>query len=181
MGELWNRLSEGQKKIFGWLAVALIVGVGALMLQPSLTHEVPTGIQQQAPVEITTSLSSLQGDLETDLTAMLNMMLGGRYSQVLLTMESGPKLSIAYNLTEEERYTQEGASEWRSTSTPVIMRNDAERKEVPLVLEQTEPLVRGVLVVVDRPPQPDLKLTIAQAVATVLQVPMYRIEVLFKQ
>lgn len=72
-------------------------------------------------------------------------------------------------------------TERRWTSSPVLMRNDAERKEVPLVLEEIEPTVRGVLVVVDQTPRAELRLAISQAVATALQVPMYRIEVLFKQ
>ena len=35
--------------------------------------------------------------------------------------------------------------------------------------------------VVDQTPRAELRLAISQAVATALQVPMYRIEVLFKQ
>lgn len=181
MGEIWSRLSEGQKKIIRWLAVALIAGIAVLLVQPTLTHEVPTGLPQKAPEVAEPSSPSLQDNLQRNLTSVLNMMLGGNYVQVFLTMENGPQLSVAHNLTEEERYTHEGISEWRMTSTPVILRNDADRKEVPLILEQKEPQVRGVLVVVDRHPQPDLRLTIAEAVATALQVPMYRIEVLFKQ
>ena len=181
MGELWNRLSEGQKKMFGYLSVVLIVGVGILVFQPSIGHEVPTGLSQQTSSELVAADNSLQAGLEQSLTAMLNMMLGGKRAQVFLTMDSGPKLTVAYNLTEEERSGPDGSSEWRRTSTPVILRNDGDRKEVPLVLEQSEPRVRGVLVVVNEHPLPELKLAIAQAVATALQVPMYRIEVLFKQ
>lgn len=181
MGELWSRLNERQKKIFGYLVVALIVGVGMLIWQPSISQDPPNSFPQSATPEPTIVSASLQGDLEQSLTNMLNMMLGGKRAQVFLTMDSGPKLTVAYNLTEEERQGQEGSKEWRRTSTPVILRNDAERKEMPLVLEQSEPKVRGVLVVVDQQAQPELKLTIAQAVATVLQVPMYRIDVLFKQ
>jgi len=36
-------------------------------------------------------------------------------------------------------------------------------------------------VVVEQETRPDMRLAISQAVATALQIPMYRIEVLFKQ
>lgn len=180
MGELWNRLSERQKKISSWLAVALIIGVGILMLQPSIPAEVPTSLSPVSSIE-TSPRSSTQEHLEKELQAILNTMLGGKHTQVFLTMEGGPRLVIAYALTDEERYSAEGLSERRWTSSPVLLRNDGERKEVPLVLEEIEPVVRGVLVVVDQEPRSDLRLAISQAVATALQVPTYRIEVLFKQ
>jgi len=88
---------------------------------------------------------------------------------------------VAQNVTEEVRTGPEGIVERRLTSTPVLLRSDAERREMPLVLEQIEPQVRGVLVVVDADPSAELRLAIAQAVATALQLPMYRIEVVFKQ
>ena len=180
MGELWSRLNERQKKLFSWLAVILIIGVGILMLQPSAPRETPTTLSTGLTVE-TRILESAQERLEKELVSILNTLLGGRYTEVFLTMERGPRLEIAYDRTEEERFGAEGLSERRWTSSPVLMRNDAERKEVPLVLEEIEPIVRGVLVVVDQETRTDLRLAISQAVATALQIPMYRIEVLFKQ
>ncbi len=35
MGDLWNRLGEKQKKLFSWLAVVLVIGIGLLGLRPS--------------------------------------------------------------------------------------------------------------------------------------------------
>lgn len=179
MGELWSRLSERHKKLLSWLAVGVVLGVGILVLQPATPSQISTSLPQQQ-VE-TPSSESAQERWARELSAILNTMLGGKRSQVFLTMERGPKLNIAYNVTEEERHTLEGSSDRRRTSNPVLLRNDAERKEVPLILEQIEPTVRGVLVVLDHEPGADLRLAIAQAVATALQVPMYRIEVLFKQ
>ncbi|HKM43413.1 MAG TPA: hypothetical protein VJZ70_05430 [Limnochordia bacterium] len=180
MRELWNRLNERQKKVFSWLAVALIAGVGMLLLQPTTPVEVPITLSSETP-KATTNSGSTKEALEKELTLILNAMLGGKRTNVFLTMERGPSLKIAYDITEEERWGDGGLMEKRWTSNPVLMRNDADRKEVPLVLEENEPIVRGVLVVVDQEPRTDLQLAISQAVATALQVPMYRIEVLFKQ
>lgn len=180
MGEVWSRLNERQKKLLSWLAVVLIIGVGILILQPSTPEDVPTSLPGGLPVAMR-NLDSVQERLQKELASILSTMLGGRRTEVFLTMERGPKLEIAYDLTEEERIGAAGLSERRWTSNPVLMRNDAERKEVPLVLEEIEPIVRGVLVVVDQEPHTNTRLTISQAVATALQIPMYRIEVLFKQ
>lgn len=180
MGELWSRLSERQKKIFSWLAVVLIAGIGLLIFQPARPAEFPAGLSEGRSVDAKPA-SSAPETLEKELAAILNAMLGGRRVEVFLTMESGPRLVLAYDLTEEQRYGAEGLTERRRTSHPVLMRNDAERKEVPLVVEEIEPTVRGVLVVIDGEASPELRLAVSQAAATALQVPMYRIEVLFKQ
>ena len=177
MGELWNRLNEKQKKLISWLAVVLAIGVGLLVLR----HPVTTPPSQPVVKVESVSSQSLAGTWEQKLTAMLNRMLGGNAAQVFLTLEQGPSLTIAYSVTEEERETAEGAVERRWSSTPVILRNDSERKETPLVLEEREPTVRGVLIVVDKRVDGELRLKLARAVATVLQVPMYRIEILSKE
>lgn len=178
MGDLWSRLGERQKKLISWLAIALVIGIGLLVLRPPTAT--PPASLQVAPVDSVSS-QSLATTWERKLTAILNRMLGGNYTQVFLTLERGPSLNISHNVTEEERQTAEGGTEWRRTLTPVILRNDAERKETALVLEEIEPAVRGVLIVVDHKLDVELNLKLAQAVATVLQVPMYRIEVLSKQ
>lgn len=178
MGELWNRLGEQQKKLISWLAVFLAIGVGLLVLKPPTVAPLTT---PQVTVVDNVSSQSLTTAWEQKLTSILNRMLGGSHTQVFLTLERGPSLSIAYNVAEEERQTAEGGTEWRRTSTPIILRNDAERKETALILEETEPAVRGVLVVVDHKLDEETRLKLFQAVATVLQVPMYRIEVLSKQ
>lgn len=178
MGELWKRLNLKQKKLFSWLLVIAIIAVATLVLQPAFERDIipsyPAADAQrpQQPINHTDS---------EELRAILNNYLGGKKSQVFITRDRGAKISIAYNVTEEERQTNEGSIERRKTSTPVILRNDGERKETPLVLEEREPTIRGVLVVLEHKEEAELRFQVAQAVATVLQVPMYRIEVLFKQ
>jgi stage III sporulation protein AG len=180
MGEVWSRLNEKQKKLFSWLAVVLVIGVGFFLIQPSTPTQVPTTVTGGFSVEPKDS-DPYREHLQKELQSILSSMVGGKSTEVFLTMERGASLKVAYDLTEEERIGSEGLQEKRRTSSPVLMRNDAERKEVPLILEETEPVVRGVLVVVDQEPYPELRLQVAQAVATALQIPMYRIEVLFKQ
>ena len=179
MRELWNRMNEKQQKLFSYLAVVLIVGVGLLLLQPTTPVGLP-GLPTSESSPVVRTSDSRKETLEKELTSILDSLLGGKGTDVFLTMDRGPSLQIAYDRTEEERWGDQGLSEQRRTQSPVLMRNDADRKEVALVLEEVEPTVRGVLVVVAEAPSSELRLAVAQAVATALQVPMYRIEVLFK-
>ncbi|HHU60418.1 MAG: hypothetical protein QM401_06235 [Bacillota bacterium] len=178
MGELWSRLNEKQRKIIGWLAIATIIGIAVLLLSPTQVTQIQdSGSKQAAPVNINIDECSW----EKELTQILNALLGGKRSQVFLTLERGPQINIARNETEEERTLSDGSVERRWTSTPVILRNDESRKEMPLILDESEPIVRGVLIVVEYEPQAELRLEIARAVSTALQLPMHRIEVLFKK
>lgn len=178
MSNFLGRLSERQKKMLGWVALAAVLGVGLLILQPASSPTSPS--PPAKPPEIPQSLTAKES-WERQLTLMLDGLLGGRHSQVFLTLERGVKLSIAYSLSEEERQLAQGGQERRLTSNPTILRDEGARQEMPLVLEQEEPLVRGVLVILDWEPDADLRWRVAEAVQTVLQVPMYRIEVLFKE
>lgn len=178
MGELWNRLTERQKRILPWLAVILVMGAGLLLLQPSPGPQSYTAPPAPQPSE---GPGDLGERLAKELTDILNMMLGGKRCSVFLTMDRGARLEVARNVTEEVRTGPEGSVERRFTSTPVILRSEADRREIPLVLEQIEPQVRGVLVVVDAPASAELRLAVAQAVATALQLAMYRIEVVFQR
>lgn len=178
MGDFWTRLNERQKKWISRLAAAAVLGVALLALRPPSGEEPP--VAPQAPAADDASFLSASA-WERSLTELLNALLGTEHTQVFLSLERGSQLTIARNVTEEERQAGDGSREWRRTLTPVIMRNDGERKEEPLILATGEPLVRGVLVVVDRPFCPEIRLKTAKAVATALQVAAYRIEVLFKE
>lgn len=177
MAELWKRLNEKQQKMLKWLALIALLGLGVLILQPpNQTTMTPKALIPEEAVR-----PDQAKQWQNELTVLVNNLVGGKGSQVFLTLERGPKLVIAHNSTVDERRNGDGSFELREQTTPMILRSDAERREVPLVLEELEATVRGVVVIVDQTPQPQLRLEIARAVATVLQIPMYRIEVLFKQ
>jgi len=55
---------------------------------------------------------------------------------------------------------------------------DGGKRESPLILEEQEPMVRGIVVFVEGAYDAEVRLRIARAVQTVFQIPMYRIEVL---
>lgn len=179
MVELWSRLNAKQKQIAPFFILAILIGVTILLWQsPPKVPEQTELIQQQA--RIPSSEMSLEAKWENELAQMLNAMLGIKGTRVFLTIQGSPELKIAYNITEEDR-TMEGGMERRLTSTPVILRNDSLRQEMPLILEELTPQVRGVFVVIEGQGGFDLELQIAKAISTALQLPMYRIEVSFKQ
>lgn len=88
MGELWNRLTARQKRLFPWLALLLVVGSGLLLLQPSSPREAAGVPIQERPAEVP---AGLEDSLARELTDILNAMLGGRRCAVFVTMDRGPK------------------------------------------------------------------------------------------
>ncbi|NLJ80383.1 MAG: hypothetical protein GX335_05100 [Firmicutes bacterium] len=178
MGNFFSRLSEHQKKVFGWVALAAVFSLGLLILQPGSSSGPAPSLSNRPEIETPINTEELW---QRELTAILDRLLGAKRARVFLTLERSSKLSVASSLTEEIRQDLDGREERRITSNPIILRDEGMRKEIPLVLEQEEPIVRGVLVVLDWDFDPSLRLRVAQAVQTVLQIPMHRIEVLFKE
>ena len=183
MANVFNRLTEKHKKIVSWIGLAALVGISFMLFQPQYSP-------QTFPEDFYTSKESA-GDvldlqlyaerLERRLKSIVSAAVGGMNVEVFLTLERGPRLLIAESKTEDHRITSDGTEETRWTSTPTVLRMDGERKEIPLVLEEEEPMVRGVVVVIPGVYDADARLRIARAVQTVLQIPMYRIEVLFRK
>ncbi len=171
MSKLLDRLSHKQKKILSWLSLVVLVGVGFFMVQP--------GYKTPEPPANSTALQERYGSfaaearyLETRLAELLSAVAGVRRADVFITLERGPRLTIAEEVTSEEH----GGMERRRTSAPALLRSG--QSEQPIILETDWPAVRGVLVVADGAEDPQLRFRIAQAVQTVLQIEMYRIEVL---
>ena len=182
MTNVFNRLTDKQKKIVSWIGLAALVGISFMLLQPRYSP-------QKFPEEPYSSKSRRRcfGSPAVFRTprrafeSIVSAAVGGMNVEVFLTLERGSRLLIAESKTEDHRITSDGMEETRRTSTPTVLRMDGERKEVPLVLEEEEPVVRGVLVVINGVHDADVRLRIARAVQTVLQIPMYRIEVLFRK
>lgn len=106
---------------------------------------------------------------------ILSQIAGVGDVEVFVTLERSSKIVIAESITEEIR---EG--EMRQTKSPITLRADGGSYEVPVILEEYEPQLRGVLIVASGAEHPQTRYQILQAVQTVLQLPMYKIEVLAK-
>jgi stage III sporulation protein AG len=166
-----DRLSDKQKKLVSWLAIAVLIVVGFLMVQPP-KQQFGTPTQAETKNSSNLDFAAEAQYIEKRLSELLSAVAGIRRADVFVTLERGTRLNIA----EESTYEQRNNAETRRTTTPALVRSG--QSESPIVLEETWPQIRGVLVVADGADDPQVRFTIAHAVQTVLQIEMYRIEVL---
>ena len=128
-------------------------------------------------------------DLERELEAMLNLMEGVGNVRVLVTYERGTERVVAVNETREQRSSPltdagrpgQSVQERRVNRQVVVVRDNEGRREMPVVLVERYPVVRGVMVVADGARDPAVRLAIQRAVSAALSVPPHRISVYAKR
>lgn len=190
-----DKLTPAQRKLINWLAFVIVIGVGLMLLQPpsypSVAPDSDPVTQVDVPAVGTNEWNdgrSYEERIERELAQAISELQGVGTVKVFATLERGPKIRIAEDVTTENRQTEETLSdggvrttvEERVSTTPITLRNDGEQQETPLILEEYDPIIRGILVVADGAHDPDIRYRIARAVQTVLQIPMYKVEVLAK-
>ena len=184
--KMLDKLTPSQKRIINILAFCVIIGVGFMLIQPSST---PRRAVDQTPTYtanvIQQSARSYEEAIEENLATILNQIAGVKNANVFVTLERSSEIVVAENITTEDRTINEddrnGATkltlEKRETRSIVTLPQEGSQKEVPLVLKEYEPVIKGVIVVAKGADDPDLRLQIARAVQTALQISMYRIDV----
>ncbi|NLM69029.1 MAG: hypothetical protein GX177_03395 [Firmicutes bacterium] len=173
-----DRLSVFQRKLINWLGFLVVIGIGFMLIQPPKSTSNRGGLTQpptSPPVSHEQNSGSYEGQIEQRLVQILSQIAGVGDVEVFVTLERSSKIVIAESITEEIR---EG--EMRQTKSPITLRADGGSYEVPVILEEYEPQLRGVLIVASGAEHPQTRYQILQAVQTVLQLPMYKIEVLAK-
>ena len=128
-------------------------------------------------------------DLERELEAMLNLMEGVGNVRVFVAYERGTERVVAVNEAREQRSSPvadggrggQGLQESRVDRQVVVVRDNEGRREMPVVLVERYPVVRGVLVVADGARDPSVRLAIQRAVSAALGVPPHRISVYAKR
>lgn len=192
------RLAPAQLRLVGYLLAAAALGAVLMGLpgqKPSSPGRGGPGVGGTAgggrslpaatlspavPVEP----AEVRADLERELEAMLNLMEGVGNVKVLITYERGPEQVVAFNETREERAPAAagsgpggGGMERRTVRQAVLVRDADGRREVPVVLLERYPAVRGVMVVADGARSPAVRLAIQRAVAGALGVSPHRVVV----
>lgn len=172
-----EKLSASQRKLINWLGFVVIVGIGFLIIQPTTKqeHEQPK-ISTIMESDLNDSSMLYERQVEQRLAEVLTQIKGVGEVKVYATLERSSKITVAETINEEIR-----ADESRTTSTPVFYRTDGGNTEKPLILEEQEPILRGVLIVCAGAEDPIIRYRVFKAAQTVLQLPLYRIEVLTKE
>lgn len=128
-------------------------------------------------------------DLERELEAMLNLMEGVGSVRVFVAYERGTERVVAVNEVREQRSSPvtdgaragQGLQESRVDRQVVVVRDNEGRREMPVVLVERYPVVRGVLVVADGARDPSVRLAIQRAVSAALGIAPHRISVYAKR
>lgn len=130
------------------------------------------------------SVEELEHKYEEELKSMLEEVVGAGRVSVMVNLDSTGELVIEKNVQDRRQTTDErdrqGAARQIEESNinrqAVIYRKGNE--EVPLVLMQKRPQVRGVIIVAEGAENPQLKAWILEAVQRGLGVPPHRVAIL---
>lgn len=165
----------------GVLGVLLIVA-GSIIEQPqvqSKTDVVPETKSQQPVI-----VRSYEEALESKLANLLSQVKGAGAVAVSITLESGSTQEHAKNVTRETKVIQEKDTAGGSRTTTetreneqilVSKENGADR---PVMVKETKPLIKGVLVIAEGAYDSTVKANLTRAVEVGIGVPSYKITVL---
>ncbi len=161
--------------LLGVVGVALII-LGGVLKQPTKARD--------AEEAGTTILAQYENEIAREIERVVSAIRGVGKVSASVTLESGPKsvfaLSTQGNRNSQSETTgtgeiRESASENQS-SQPVIARFGS--GDSPLVETIGQATVAGCLVVAEGASSSQVKMEIYRAVETLLNVPLYRIQVL---
>lgn len=179
-----------RKKLIENTAIVVIIGIIIIIAGSTIFISNKTGaaVQQQQKAGNTieaghqnTSSSDL---LEAKLKTVLAQIHGVGKVDVMITYESSGEEIPAYDIRKSESNTQEKDSEGGTRSVTeedsdsALAYEDApEGGKVPVILKETEPEVRGVLVVAEGADNIAVRQRVISAVTVVLDVPAHKVEV----
>lgn len=194
------RLPPAQARTAAYLLAAAAVGIALMGLPDLWSPSAPadraarTGAGSAAgPAAAVTGLNApppperpgYAEELERELEAALGLMEGVGSVKVFITWERGPEQVVAFNETAEQRQLAGAAEPGRSQPLTerrvqrqvAIVRDGDGRRELPVVLTERYPAVKGVMVVADGARDAGVRLAIQRAVSAALGVAPYRISV----
>ena len=135
--------------------------------------------------QATTTGTSVNND-ETKLEKILSKVYGAGKTEVMITYDAGiekitiqnSKISRSSSNDTEESGGEEHSNEIAEERQTVM--NGSGNSQTPFIVKEVNPKVRGVLVVADGAGDETVRYNLTNAVAAVLDVPYYRIQVLQK-
>ncbi|BAS28431.1 hypothetical protein [Limnochorda pilosa] len=173
---------EGRRRLL-LLGVAALAGAALLMggrgLAPAPRPVPPPGAGSGAADPDQRYVQQVTAELE----AILGRITGAGQVQVMLTLEQGFRQELARDTTREESQTDERDAQGGTRSTQErriteSVRDSTGSRDVPaLTVGREWPRVAGVVVAAQGAGDPAVRRVLAEAVATVLHVPEYRVRV----
>ncbi|MBS4023717.1 MAG: hypothetical protein KGZ79_15075 [Dethiobacter sp.] len=198
MGEqFWRRLGRGfsaneggGKKSPSTLVLLALIALGIIFMfistKPQQYSAPPPLPDTSEAVARQSSRADYKESLERELSSLLRRVRGVGEVVVMITLESGPVYEYAENRETVGRTTQEADSgggtrqvtESTERTQPVLARAADGSREAPLVMRETQPQVRGVIVIAEGADDPVLQEQLFRAVQAGLNLAAHRITVL---
>lgn len=173
--------SDGKALSPGRLLPLLLL-LGALLMIWTQSGEPEEGPMQAGILLQEPRSTGFESELEARVAQLLSNVRGAGRVEVMIVPKSTEVRVLAEEVTERtSRSTsqsgEEGRFEESRTRQPITVKNDSERREEPVVLYTQRPEVAGVLVVADGAADPRVRRLLLESVATVLDVPPHRVEI----
>ncbi len=193
--ELIKRIKEwianqDRKKLIENTAIVIIVGIIIIIAGSTFFSGNKSGTavkEQQKPAGISDPVNNSTAavdTLEVKLRSVLAQIQGVGKVDVMITYESSAEEIPAYDTKRSESTTQEKDSEGGTRNitqedydSALAYKDTPEGGKAPVILKETKPKVRGVLVVAEGAGTVTIRQQILSAVTVVLDVPVHKVEV----
>lgn len=177
--KLIHGVGQDEKRVMNYILIIALLGVFLVVwsnIQSPITRK---------PVDIPLEQEEQrEEDLAFELAESLSRIVGVGEVKVQVYYSSGPFYRFGQDrrLTEKaalEEDSQGGTKQTREENQDyqVVVLRDGSGGEQALVKEEKKPLISGVLVVAEGAEELVIRDTLIRSVSTLLQLPLYRIEV----
>lgn len=193
--ELIKRIKEwianqDRKKLIENTAVVVIIGIIIIIAGSTIfsgNKQNAAVKEQQKPagaLEPVHQATASADTLEAKLRLVLAQIQGVGKVDVMITYESSAEEIPAYDIKRSESNTREKDSEGGTRDitqedydSVLAYKDTADGGKTPVILKETQPQVRGVLVVAEGAGSVTIRQQIISAVTVVLDVPVHKVEV----
>lgn len=176
------------------LAAVLVVGLILLAWPKTTPQAVPPRATlvdaQPSPDDRSRGPESedVEAVMEHQIESLLSEVAGAGTVSVDIRLEVKDEARYSTNSRVEKRSTQEKGQDGvvRSTteetrSEELVMEKDARGQEIPVLAGRPAPVISGVVVVADGAFDDSVRLALARATASLLDIPLYRVVVLTRE
>lgn len=173
-----KKFCSNKKNLYILLAVGIIILISSNIFTSS-------GDKDQSNKQTNSAIVSFPDD-EKRLEQILSKVHGAGKTEVMITYDTGvEKVTIQNSKIDKSSSsnTEETGGETLTTDTAEerqTVMNGSGNSQTPFVVKEVNPQVRGVLVVAEGAGDENVRYNLTNAVAAVLDVPYYRIQVLQK-
>jgi stage III sporulation protein AG len=176
----------------GVLLIVLANSFGSSKGNQEITHD--TGLVQGSKdtiqnVNPADNVDRLEASLAQRLEKVLTLVNGVGEVRVTVNLASSTQKDFAVNTSTNNKTTKEEdqkggnrvITEANENGEMVLVRENQGSQEDPVVVKETKPEVKGVIVVAEGAGDPEVKADLMNAVQVYLDIPLYKVIVLVKE